>query len=348
MDKKSFINKRIYQHLLFWFTFLVLIVLRYTDGYQRGFDEEISSVLIIESSRFSTMLLIVYTNLRVLFPQFFKRGKYTYFFLLNFCQVLLGALISIFITEMFFNKVYQTNIYIRTFWNMIPPTMIITITSLLHITKEWINLREDIIKIKMKNNEKLYAELDSLKSQLNPHFFFNTLNNLYSLSLVKSDETPNVILKLSDLMSYIIYDTRVDFISIKKEIEFMNNFIDLEKLRLNEHLSINVKIICNNESREIAPLLFLPFIENAFKYTSRDPNKSFVNISIIVEENEPIRMSIINTIDNNTVENIDNKHSGLGIKNVIKRLNLIYPESHKLDISQRKDLYIVNLEISDK
>ncbi|MCH4895174.1 histidine kinase [Marinilabiliaceae bacterium JC040] len=348
MDKKSFINKRIYQHLLFWFTFLIMIVLRYTDGYQRGFDEEVSSVLIIESSRFFTMLFIVYTNLRVLFPSFFKRGKYKYFFLLNFCQVLLGASISVFLTDMFFNKVFEANIYIRTFWNMIPPTMIITITSLLHITKEWINLREDIIKIKMKNNKKLYAELDSLKSQLNPHFFFNTLNNLYSLSLVKSDETPNVILKLSDLMSYIIYDTRVDFISIKKEIEFMKNFIDLEKLRLNEHLSINVKIICNNESREIAPLLFLPFIENAFKYTSRDPNTSFVNISILVEDNEPIRMSIINTIDNNIVENIDNKHSGLGIKNVIKRLNLIYPDSHKLDISQRKDLYIVNLEISDK
>lgn len=347
MDKKSFINKRLYQHLLFWFTFLTMVVLRYSDGYERGFNEDISNVLIIESIRISTMIFIVYTNLRILFPSFFKKNKYSYFFLLNFFQILMGALISIFITDMFFNKVYQANIYLRTFWNMIPPTMIITITSLLHITKEWINLREDLIKIKMINNKKLYAELDSLKSQLNPHFFFNTLNNLYSLSLVKSDETPNVILKLSDLMSYIIYDTRVEFISIKKEIEFMKNFIDLEKLRLNEHLSINVKILCNNDNRKIAPLLFLPFIENAFKYTSRDPKTSFVNITILIENDEPIRMSIINTIDNNIIEQIDNKHSGLGIKNVIKRLNLIYPNSHKLDISKRKDLYIVNLEISD-
>lgn len=347
MDKKSFINKRLYQHLLFWFTFLTMVVLRYSDGYERGFNEDISNVLIIESIRISTMIFIVYTNLRILFPSFFKKNKYSYFFLLNFFQILMGALISIFITDMFFNKVYQANIYLRTFWNMIPPTMIITITSLLHITKEWINLREDLIKIKMINNKKLYAELDSLKSQLNPHFFFNTLNNLYSLSLVKSDETPNVILKLSDLMSYIIYDTCVEFISIKKEIEFMKNFIDLEKLRLNEHLSINVKILCNNDNRKIAPLLFLPFIENAFKYTSRDPKTSFVNITILIENDEPIRMSIINTIDNNIIEQIDNKHSGLGIKNVIKRLNLIYHNSHKLDISKRKDLYIVNLEISD-
>ncbi|MGB5990284.1 MAG: histidine kinase [Marinifilaceae bacterium] len=344
----KFLNNRILQHVIFWAFYLLLFSIRVAEGNNPSMQANLSDFLIKESIRTVSLVFAVYLNLRVLIPLLFDKDKFKKYFVTSFSTGIILAIITI--SAIYLLKVqscYKIAIPYRMVWTFIHISMFMTMTSLLHFTKKWIKLKDSENNIKALRNEKLAAELESLKGQLNPHFLFNTLNNLYSLSLVKSDDAPNMILKLSDLMSYIIYDSRVDYISLNKEIEFTSNYISLEKIRVQEHLDLNVEINCTGSNRTIAPLLFMPFIENAFKYTSKDSDKSFINIKIEALENEPIRLNISNAKDTDIEENKDSEHSGLGIQNASKRLELIYPKKHSLSIIDRDGIFTVEMEIND-
>lgn len=344
----KFLNKRLLQHVIFWFFYLLLLTIRIADGNNPGMQGSLSDILLKEGIRTLSLFIAVYVNLRIHIPLFFNKNKFKKFFIASFSTAFILATInisSIYILDI--EGSHKLAIQYRMIWTIVHLSMFMTMTSLLHFTKEWIKLKDNENNIKTLRNEKLAAELESLKGQLNPHFLFNTLNNLYSLSLVKSDDTPDMILRLSDLMSYIIYDSRVDFISLNKEIEFTENYIGLEKVRIQEHLDLNVEMNCSGDNRMIAPLLFMPFIENAFKYTSKDSDKSYINIKIEALENEPIRLSIENAKDTDIEENKDHEHSGLGIKNASKRLELIYPDKHRLSIIDKEGIFTVEMEIND-
>ena len=140
------------------------------------------------------------------------------------------------------------------------------ITSFLKLIKDWLSLQDINLKLVKIEQQKLEAELKTLKGQLNPHFLFNSLNNIYSLALIKSDKVPELILKLSDLMRHIIYESKENYISLEKEIEFVNNFIELQKIRTSDKTKIKYEIKGKIPSAKIAPLLFEPFIDNAFKH----------------------------------------------------------------------------------
>ena len=142
----------------------------------------------------------------------------------------------------------------------------IGITSFLRFIKDWLSLQDLNLKLAKIEQQKLEAELKTLKGQLNPHFLFNSLNNIYSLALIKSEKVPELILKLSDLMRHIIYESKEKYISLEKEIEFVNNFISLQKIRTSENTKIDYRIDGKIPSAKIAPLLFEPFIDNAFKH----------------------------------------------------------------------------------
>ncbi|WP_400074873.1 sensor histidine kinase [Winogradskyella sp. R77965] len=185
------------------------------------------------------------------------------------------------------------------------------------------------------------AELKLLKAQLNPHFLFNTLNNLYGLSVVKSDKLPNLMLKLSDLLRYSLYDTKDKFVPLEEEIKYLENYISLEKIRL-EKTTINFKIKGNITNKQIAPMLLIVFVENAFKHLSTENGK--VDINIFPEENK-LHFSCKNTIDleNPIEESLEKGRSGIGLVNAKKRLALIYPEQHDLKITNHKDNFHVDL-----
>lgn len=189
--------------------------------------------------------------------------------------------------------------------------------------------------------EKRETELLFLKSQMNPHFFFNTLNNIYGLAYRNEKSTPTAILKLSEAMRYIIYETQSEYVSLNKELNFIDNYIELERLRLiNKH---NLKFV--NEAKyhhgKIAPLILLPFVENCFKHSNIDESTdSEINISIWIDENL-LNLSCGNTIS----KKANHKEGGIGTQNVIKRLKLLYDNRYHLITESNDSSYFVHLTI---
>ncbi len=192
--------------------------------------------------------------------------------------------------------------------------------------------------------EKLNSELAFLKNQVSPHFFFNTLNNIYSLVEINTDDAQAAILKLSKLMRYLLYESEHGKTSLDNEISFMKHYIDLMKLRLSPKVELKVDLPENEINLEIPPLLFIPFIENAFKHGISYREKSFIHISMTVERNK-MKFVCVNSLGQQTEKNEDENHSGIGLENVRKRLNLIFPEKHNLEIEKTNLDFRVSLEI---
>jgi sensor histidine kinase YesM len=195
---------------------------------------------------------------------------------------------------------------------------------------------------KETENEKLNTELSFLKSQVNPHFFFNTLNNIYSLAVVRSEKTAPAVMKLSAIMRYILTETQRDLVPLENEVEFTHNFIDLQKVRLTDKVDLQFSVNGPTDTLLVAPLLFIPFVENAFKYGVSTKEASSIRIEIRTEASK-IFFSSVNYIvasENNLMEN-----TGIGINNVKRRLELMYPGKHQLVTQQDGHYYKVHLEI---
>ncbi len=210
------------------------------------------------------------------------------------------------------------------------------------LAKDWL-VNQGLIK-RLKA-EKLEAELAFLKSQVDPHLLFNTLNNLYSLALEEdSPQTADGISKLGKLMRYNLHDSNADFIPLEREVQYIQNYIELQRLRTTEGNEINLNIEISeaqDDRAEIAPMLLIPFVENAFKYGISPTEKTFIHIAIELA-GQVLKMQIKNSIIRNV-----NEHTvgGVGLKNVKKRLELLYSERHQLICEKQADTYFVSLEI---
>jgi LytS/YehU family sensor histidine kinase len=192
--------------------------------------------------------------------------------------------------------------------------------------------------------EKMSAELNFLKAQIHPHFLFNTLNNLYALTLTKSKKTPDIVLKLADLLDYMIYKSNDKFVPLTKELEIVEGYIELEKMRYNERLDLKYELIGDPDSHEIAPLILLPFIENCFKHgASKDRIKPSINIQIDIEPS-CLTLKAINSIPKEKHQN-DSENSGIGLSNVKRRLGLIYPGQHELEINSDEKNFEIKLKL---
>lgn len=201
-----------------------------------------------------------------------------------------------------------------------------------------INVRMDIMK-----EEKTQAELSYLKAQINPHFLFNTLNSLYALTLEQSKEAPEAVLKLSGIMRYVVSESAQEFVALSKEIQYVKDYIDLQQLRINDNVQLNIQIEGNAEGKRIAPMLLIPFIENAFKYGVNPDEDSVIEIRIQVSEQD-LQMRVLNTIANSEVA--ADHATGTGVSNVQKRLSFLYPQKHKLQFAiQENGMYLVDLKI---
>lgn len=196
-------------------------------------------------------------------------------------------------------------------------------------------------KRKELEKEKLSSELAFLKNQVSPHFFFNTLNNIYSLTEINTKEAQNAILQLSKLMRYLLYESEKGDTSLSSEIAFMKNYIDLMKLRLSERVSLVTSFPNDEQDISIPPLIFIPFIENAFKHGVSYRDKSFINIDLKIDNNK-ILFSCQNSI---VAKHEDFPDSGIGLENVKKRLNLLFPGTHHLQINTNNNIFEVLLEI---
>lgn len=198
-------------------------------------------------------------------------------------------------------------------------------------------------RLKTYHQDKLNAELAYLKAQINPHFLFNTLNSIYSLAIEKSNHTPTAIVKLSSMMRYVISEAAGRFVPLEKEMIYINSYIELQKLRLDNTAIVNYSFTGNTENKEIAPLVVLPFIENAFKHGVNPEATSQIDIQFSVSE-ENLYMHVFNL----KVPHINNPEhrTGFGLENSKKQLKLIYPNKHTLTIEDKEHSFSVTLKIT--
>lgn len=319
----EWIDNKIVQNVFVWFfTFLIFTIVIQAE------NRILTSLLFIAF----IMPLIYINNLKIL-PLFFNK------------HVKLGILFSFAIATIYtFIGVYFLSDAFQKFeYRMLPNVFGGILLVLIFGTA--IKLAKDSFVRRQQEKE---AELKLLKAQLNPHFLFNTLNNLYGLSVVKSDKLPNLMLKLSDLLRYSLYETSTIFVPLTKEITYLENYIALEKIRLEDKTDINFETSGNFIAVKIAPMLLIVFVENAFKHLGDlSDDSSSVKIKI-TENNGNINFSCTNTVDESKQENhqLEKGKSGIGLQNAKKRLELLYPEKHNLHIQEKDNSYSVTLKLN--
>jgi LytS/YehU family sensor histidine kinase len=209
----------------------------------------------------------------------------------------------------------------------------------LKLSLDWYRQQLIIQKITV---EKLHAEVDFLRAQVNPHFLFNVLNNLYALTLKKSELAPDVVLKLSDMMEYMLYDSTDEKVLLEKEVTYLKNYIELEQLRFSDQSAICLQVNAVFDGQEIAPLLLLPLVENAFKHGLGTQSKNgWLTVKIGLHQST---LSVL--VENAKAPVLVNKSKGgIGLGNLRKRLELLYPSRHYLTLEDKKDTFLARLEI---
>jgi hypothetical protein len=210
----------------------------------------------------------------------------------------------------------------------------------MNIVNQWLRSER---RSKQIENEKLNAELSFLKAQINPHFLFNTLNNIYALAEDRSEQTAPAVMKLSSIMRYVLTEARNDLVSLDKEIQFISDYIELQKMRSSNKTLVSFVVKGDTAGRQVSPLIFLPFVENAFKYgiSAREISP----IEILLEVNDQfIQFKARNIKHINTSVRIDN--TGIGIQNTRRRLELLFPNRYTLDIADERLSYMVNLKLN--
>lgn len=290
-------------------------------------------------------LIAVYANLYILIPRLLlKRKIFLYGIATIICiltaSVFQGILVKFIIFPLFFPDLNQIDEIIN-FPKLIQYAAILTsvlvFTASIKILQHF--YKEKTIRIELSKNQ-LDTELNFLKSQINPHFFFNTLNNLYGLALQKSDHTPELILRLSDMMDYILYHAKVRHIELEKEVAFIENYLELEKLRFGNRINIEFEKDGNLNSKVIPPLLFLPLVENAFKHgASQIISNNYVKIVLHTNENLYFK------VENNKSSINDLKNEGLGLENLKRRLKLLYHDRFTLNIVKDQDKFTAYMQI---
>lgn len=292
------------------------------------------------------ILLFFYLNYYILIPQLYFKNRYLVFILI----LLLCYLVIAFLPEIFFP--FKEHLgppeghrpdrgirpdRIRWMFRMGHSLFFFLAVVFLSLLLKLNN------RLKQAEKERLKAELSYFKAQINPHFLFNTLNTIYSLSILKDDKTPEAVVKLSGMMRYVISDASHDFVPLENEIKYISDYIDLQKIRFGDTVKIDYQPCEPAAGKYIAPLILIPFIENAFKFGVNPEEDSFISVKISFSEPE-LHLSVFNhkVHDLNGTE----QKSGLGINNARQRLSLLYPDKYRLSIEDRAAEFVVDLDIS--
>ena len=329
-------------HFIFWITYFSLNIIRW-GSYFNDYWYSIKSNLI----EFPLHILIVYYNIYYLFPYFILKKKYYKFFVyfilsLTFLYLLRTGLNYLLVSENIWPEadgIQNAFTFNHVVAVILGEIYVIAFASSIKLIFDWIyenNRAESLQAIQLK------TELQFLKAQIQPHFFFNTLNNLYALTLEKSKQAPEVVLKLSEIMEYILYDAKELEIKLVKEINYIQNYIDLERLRFGDKIDLQINTQGDIETQNVPPLLFLPFIENCFKHGSIENNNLNIRIKFQITETNLLKFSVVNSYNQFTQKK---KVHGIGNKNVLRRLELLYEDRFTFNSRVEKQQYIVELSI---
>lgn len=342
MDSRSHRNRLIILHASFWAVYISFFVY-WISSFQQADEINWGRVFIIAAIHMVCAASISYLNYFYFLPKFLvKRKILAYVFVLALALaafVYARVMLERYYIETFVHHhdyLFRVRFIVQiTFSNL----SIVLFVSLLRFAADWLDLQSTRKEIE---KEKLTAELNFLKAQVNPHFLFNTLNNLYYLAYSKSENTTEVIEKLSGMMRYMIYDSNYAQVQLNKEIDYMQNYISLERLRLHDKVKINFNIEGDTDAIRIAPLILITFLENAFKHgVSSTTQESWINASLMCAPNK-LRFEVSNKKASKTTE----EKSGIGLQNVKRRLELSYPGQYQLEMNDTPTEYHVSLAIN--
>ena len=348
--KKSYKEYRIRyrDQIIFWVLYFSFNVLRWAIYYD-NFDYSLKTNLI----GFPLHIGLVYLNIYYFMPRYVYFRKYITYILAVLSVVFLATELKFYLTKFLIDTSNSPENLIQgatasinyIIVNMLGEIYVISFVTAIKITID--RLRESS-KIHELQKRQLKTELRFLRSQISPHFFFNTLNNIYALTLEKSDKAPNVILKLSELMRYLLYTTNKKKQNLKNEIDCIQNYIELERIRFDDKLNVNMTVMGGLEGCNIPPMLLVPLIENCFKHGANNSlGKIMINIEVKVVD-QVLYFSVENSVPEfkeHSKKQI--KEAGIGLSNVKKRLALGYDQNdYELLILEKNSIFKVNLKLN--
>ena len=331
-------HRRWMGHAIFWFLLLIILII---SDFQKAQWPLIIYNKLIDVSFYA---IIIYVNLLYLIPKYLSKKKF-----LIYCGFLLLAVgiltpIKIAIQVFVYSEApsFQQYLIQNQSYYFLSMFLIGGSSTLYSIISDWFIHQSEKMELQTQT---MQSELKFLRSQVNPHFLFNTLNNLYALTLKKSDDAPEIVLKLSEMMRYMLYECNEKKVPLYKEVAYMKNYLDLEKLRQHNAVDIHLEIDGEIQDQKIAPLLLIPFIENSFKHGLYNQiHHGYVNINVSVD-NRYLNFEIENSKGPAKPKETHRKNGGIGLVNVRRRLNLIYPDKYHLLIKNKPNAYAVSLEL---
>lgn len=349
MQNKSRIKyQTVIQHLLFWMAFLLSQAISY--DWENTDQLTFKLVPALFTTTIPITIFLTYINLYLLMPAFYYRQKYVNYAATLLIALFAGGLLMRFTTHVFILPWEQIHNPVRykqenkNFWIPIRilrisfiPFPVIAITMLIELMRNAYRQQKNLRELE---KEKFSAEMGLLKAQINPHFFFNTLNSLYGLTLKGSDRAPKVVLRLSELMHYMLYETRSDKVLLEKEISHLENYISIEQMRFADRLDLSFLHSGDISGKTIAPLLLLPFVENAFKHGIAN-DAGWITITLKVISN-----TLYLKVENSYPANAKQTGHGLGLVNVKRRLELTYPGNYELHLAKNNDFFEAGLKLN--
>jgi hypothetical protein len=333
-----FFSRRWVYHTLFWLALIPLMLLLPSQ-------QEVGWLMRWLAFMVNGLLygLIVYFNLLYLIPRYLSGKRFARYSLLLILSVLLLTPIRVFILFILMEGYpeVQADLKVSQVWYFLITFFVVGMSTVMKVFSEWVRYQRDRQELVTKN---MQSELKFLKSQINPHFLFNTLNSLYALTIKKDDRAPEIVIKLSEMLRYMLYESNAARVSLEKEINYIKNYLELEQLRQGGEADIQFHLKGEVNHQSIAPLMFIPFLENAFKHgLNHQMGKGFVHATLEVQDQKVHLL-----IENSKPEHIPlqpQKSGGIGMVNVRRRLDLIYPDRHRLLVENNPKTYKVDMRL---
>ncbi len=284
---------------------------------------------------------MILANNKLLIPYLLEKKRFDLYVAGLIVVILLYTVVTNHYNQFIHGAVLHDEI-VRTsagFWdNFVYGLCCTVIASMLYITQKWAEQQE---QVKNSQINQLQTELKYLRSQINPHFLFNGLNTVYGYIDMSNRQARDMMVQFSDLLRYNLYEADVDMIALEKEVKYLHNYVDLQKARSNDNMQVTLTVNYQNGAAKIAPLIFMAFVENAFKYASRGDD--VVNSITIGLTEEAGRIDF--TCDN-SYDDAESVPGGIGLNNAVRRLDLLYKDRYQLDIKKELNIYHVHLTIA--
>jgi len=326
-----------------WFCSFIILLFIFSKG-----QKPIKIDYIYTISFLISVAIPVLINLYIIIPKLLKKEKYLLFTIAFIANLFLFTQLHNWLFEAFLDKLFPNYFFMSYFSNtrhIIIFSIFLISTTLLKLSEDWFYFNQNENKVLKSQNELIQIQLSSLRSQINPHFLFNSLNVIYALAIQKKDNIKDAVVQLSDILRYVIYDSNTERVTLKDEITLLKNYIEFQKFRVQGFNNVNLKTTIENENFKIYPMLLLPLIENSFKHGIKGSlDETFINITITQKDD-----SFSFKIENNSLEdnnNNTNETSGVGLENIKRNLEIIYSNNYTFITDNTNNIYTAKLTIN--